>query len=442
MRLQVAFVLQKCYTNSGLIGINKVIRSRLSKIWREDMIRVLHFVSIPAVWSGVMNVIMNYYRMIDRDQIQFEFLCFIRCDREESYEEEIRHLGGQVNYIEKPGSSWSSVKQIQEFFKKYADRYTWLHNHEVYLSFFLKPLAAKYGLRNFIVHCHATQYSDHRLAALRNQILCIPISWMKCSRFACSEEAGYFLYGKKQMKAGNVFVMQNAIHLEKYRFDEVKRKKLRHQYGVDNCFVLGHIGRMECQKNHAFLLRVFQEVYQYIPNSRLVLVGDGSLREALEYRAEQYGIKDAVLFLGNRGDVPDLLQMMDLFLLPSLFEGVGVVLLEAQANGLSCIASDQVPHSVSITVDIESNGFEKNGVIFKPVLDDTSDLIREKQEQKIKNVDVTMEEAIHEWVKEIIYISNTNKSGIRRNLNLPKSMEHSQYNIQNAVQELEYQYQT
>lgn len=418
-----------------------MIRSRLFKIWREDMIRVLHFVSIPAVWSGVMNVIMNYYRMIDRDQIQFEFLCFIHCDREESYEEEIRHLGGQVNYIEKPGSSWNSVKQIQEFFKKYADRYTWFHNHEVYLSFFLKPLAAKYGLRNFIVHCHATQYSDHRFAALRNQILCIPISWMKCSRFACSEEAGYFLYGKKQMEAGNVFIMQNAINLEKYRFDEVTRKKLRHQYGLDNCFVLGHIGRMECQKNHAFLLRVFQEVHRYLPNSRLVLVGDGSLRKALECRAEQYGIKDTVLFLGNRDDVPDLLQMMDLFLLPSLFEGVGIVLLEAQANGLSCIASDQVPHSVSITMDIESNGSENAGVVFKPILDTTSDLLREKQDQTIKNEDPEMEDVIYEWVNEIIYSSNTNIDHMRRSLTLPKSMEHSQYNIQNAVKELEYQYQ-
>lgn len=154
------------------------------------MIKVLHFVSTPAIWSGVMSVIMNYYRHIDRSRVQFDFLCFLPC--EESYAKEINELGGQVFFISKPSASPRTLKELTAFFKKHQGEYQWFHNHEVYLSFLLKPISEHCGIKDFIVHSHATRYSDRKWAAVRNRILCFPIRFMKCHRFACSEAAGFF----------------------------------------------------------------------------------------------------------------------------------------------------------------------------------------------------------------------------------------------------------
>ena len=198
---------------------------------QTDCIRVLHFVSTLSRGSGVMSVIMNYYRHIDRNEVQFDFLHFVAC--EDSYIEEIRALGGRIYCIDKPGSSFQSVKQLDLFFRLHAEEYTWLHNHEVYLTFLLRPFAKRYGLEKFIVHCHATKYSDKTLHAVRNRILCLPIRFMKVDRFACSEAAGKFLYGEKMLKAGKVFIMHNAIDCEKFRFRPELRERLRKEMGLE-----------------------------------------------------------------------------------------------------------------------------------------------------------------------------------------------------------------
>ena len=254
-------------------------------------IRVLHFVSTLSRGSGVMSVIMNYYRHIDRDNVQFDFLHFIAC--EDSYMEEIRELGGKIYCIDKPGSSFQSIKQLNSFFRLHAGEYTWLHNHEVYLTFLLRPIAKRYGLEKFIVHCHATKYSDKTLNAVRNRILCLPIRFMKVERFACSEAAGKFLYGEKMLKAGNVFIMHNAIDCEKFRFRPEVRERLRKEMGLEGKFVIGHVGRFERQKNHEFLIEVFAEVKKQRPESVLLLVGDGSL--------EQKGLPVSCLEAYNNG---------------------------------------------------------------------------------------------------------------------------------------------
>ncbi|MFQ7183512.1 MULTISPECIES: glycosyltransferase family 1 protein [Hungatella] len=308
-------------------------------------IRVLHFVSTLSRGSGVMSVIMNYYRHIDRDKVQFDFLHFIAC--EDSYMEEIRELGGKIYCIDKPGSSFQSIKQLNSFFRLHAGEYTWLHNHEVYLTFLLRPIAKRYGLEKFIVHCHATKYSDKTLNAVRNRILCLPIRFMKVERFACSEAAGKFLYGEKMLKAGKVFIMHNAIDCEKFRFRPEVRERLRKEMGLDGKFVIGHVGRFERQKNHEFLIEVFAEVKKRIPESMLLLVGEGTKKNWIEYQVEKINLTSNVLFLGQRSDVENLLQAMDILLLPSRYEGLGIVLFEAQAAGMKCFVSDYVPKESS-----------------------------------------------------------------------------------------------
>ena len=303
-------------------------------------IRVLHFVSTLSRGSGVMSVIMNYYRHIDRDKVQFDFLHFIAC--EDSYMDEIRELGGKIYCIDKPGSSFQSIKQLNSFFRLHAGEYTWLHNHEVYLTFLLRPIAKRYGLEKFIVHCHATKYSDKTLNAARNRILCLPIRLMKVERFACSEAAGKFLYGEKMLKAGNVFIMHNAIDCEKFRFRPEVRERLRKEMGLDGKFVIGHVGRFERQKNHEFLIEVFAECKKEIDSCILLLIGEGSLRSKIEKKVVEKGLKNSIIFLTKRNDMEYLYQVMDLFVLPSLYEGLPVSCLEAQVNGLECIVSRTV----------------------------------------------------------------------------------------------------
>ena len=303
-------------------------------------IRVLHFVSTLSRGSGVMSVIMNYYRHIDRDKVQFDFLHFIAC--EDSYMEEIRELGGKIYCIDKPGSSFQSIKQLNSFFRLHAGEYTWLHNHEVYLTFLLRPIAKRYGLEKFIVHCHATKYSDKTLNAVRNRILCLPIRFMKVERFACSEAAGKFLYGEKMLKAGKVFIMHNAIDCEKFRFRPEVRERLRKEMGLEGKFVIGHVGRFERQKNHEFLIEVFAECKKEIDSCILLLIGEGSLRSKIEKKVVEKGLKNSIIFLTKRNDMEYLYQVMDLFVLPSLYEGLPVSCLEAQVNGLECIVSRTV----------------------------------------------------------------------------------------------------
>lgn len=311
------------------------------------MIRVLHFVSTPAIWSGVMGVIMNYYRHLDRSEIQFDFLCFLPC--EESYEEEIRTLGGRVFFLPKPGVSLHALKAVNEFFKEHGKNYDWLHNHEVYLSFFLRPISKHYGIKNFIIHSHATKYSDRIPAAWRNRILCLPIRFISCKHMACSRAAGEFLFHRSLGKKIPCLILPNAIEPQAFYYKEAIRSQYREQLGLESAYLIGHIGRFVPQKNHRFLLSVFRDVLEETLDAHLLLIGDGPLKRDMERYADQLNITEHVHFLGQRKDTAPLLWTMDLFVLPSLYEGLPVSCLEAQAAGLPCIIADTVSREVQAT---------------------------------------------------------------------------------------------
>lgn len=309
------------------------------------MIRILHFVSTPARWSGVMGVVMNYYRHIDRSRIQFDFLYFLPC--EESFEAEIHSMGGRAFFVSRPVCR-QGIKELADFLRIHSGEYKWFHNHEVYLTFLLKPLTAHYGLNNFIVHCHATRYSDRTLAALRNWITCLPIPYMTCTRFACSVAAGNFLFGKRRSGKRDFWVIPNAVERRRFLYNRETRSQYRQRLHLEKAFVILHIGRFVPQKNHLFLLKFFYDIALSIPEARLLLAGDGFLKESVEKKACELGISDKVLFLGQRDDIPGLLQAADLFVLPSLYEGLPISCLEAQASGLPCLISDTITDEVCL----------------------------------------------------------------------------------------------
>lgn len=300
---------------------------------------------------------MNYYMHVNREEIQFDFVYFI--ESEASYADEICALGGRMYQIPKPGFSIQSQKALWRFFQQYGANYVWLHNHETYLTMFLYPLAKKCGIQHVAVHAHLTQYSDKKISAIRNRFLCMPIKYLPVSKIACSKAAAQFLYGTEE----NIYIMRNMVDAEQYAYDVTKREEIRQQYEIPgNTFVVGHIGRLETQKNHKFLIMLFAQFYCNNPNSRLLLVGSGTLKQEIQAFVKELQIEQAVIFAGQQTDMQAYLSAMDVFVLPSLFEGLPMVALEAQANGLQCILADTITQETAMTDQVEFCDLEDLGM--------------------------------------------------------------------------------
>jgi glycosyltransferase involved in cell wall biosynthesis len=348
------------------------------------MIRILHLVSTLSKGSGVMSLIMNYYRHIDRSKIQFDFCFFI--DENETYDEEIINLGGKIYKISRPSLKKSFKNKVKNFFEEQKGIYTTLHIHEVYLTFLFAPIAKNSGIYNIITHSHSTKFSDNKISALRNRLLCVRINKHANHFFACSTMAGISLYGKKMMKEGKVIIINNAIDCEKFKYDEPTRNKIRKELNLEDNFVIGHIGRFKEQKNHKFLIDVFSVIKKQNKKAKLLLVGEGPLFNQTLENIKQLNLIDDVLFLKQRNDVSKILQTMDAFILPSLFEGLGIVLLEAQSAGLPCYASNVVPIEAKVTDEFHYLSLKEQPRVWaNVVLNSVENINRSNSYIKVKN---------------------------------------------------------
>ena len=178
----------------------------------------------------------------------------------------------------------------------------------------------------------------------------LPIRTIADYLFACSKKAGIWLYGKRAVNSGNFYIIQNGIDLSRFAFDPQKRRKMRQSLGIEeSTIVLGHVGRLTVPKNHKFLLELFAQYHKCNPDSFLLLVGDGELLETIKQQCGQLKIDNSVKMVGGRTNTEDYYQAMDVFLFPSLWEGLGIVVVEAQANGLPCLVSDNVPKDALVT---------------------------------------------------------------------------------------------
>lgn len=293
---------------------------------------------------------MNYYRNIDTKQTQFDFMFFENSDN--SYEEEILNNGGKVFKVQKPSIGLGFKKTLGERFKKINKNceYSILHIHTPYLVFLISKQAKRNGFKYIIGHSHATTYSDHFLGKVRNFI----IKKMMFKRYitnymTCSIAASDFLYGKKEFKKGNVYLLNNAVSIKDFAFNELTRNIYQDEFNSKDKIILGHVGRLENQKNHMFLLEVFKLLDNKSPNKfKLILVGNGSLEKKIKDYIEKNQLLDKVVLTGFRSDVDELLNVFDIFLLPSLFEGLPVVAIEAQTNGLPVILSNKITKEVGL----------------------------------------------------------------------------------------------
>ena len=295
-------------------------------------IRILHIVTYMGR-GGLETMLMNYYRAIDRAKVQFDFLT--HRDFRADYDDEIEALGGKIYRLPNLNPfSRSYLGALDRFFREHPE-YRIVHSHLDCMSAIPLKAAKKHGVPVRIGHAHnSNQPRDAKY--LLKLFYKRMIAGQATQLFACSEEAGRWMFGNADFR-----VLNNAIDAGKYAFDADIRSTVRHELGLPaDALVVGHVGRFDPQKNHRFLVEIFEKMPE---DARLLLVGDGVLRPDVEQQAEALGIRDRVLFTGVRTDVDRLLQAMDVFLMPSLFEGLPVSIVEAQAAGLPCLISDKVP---------------------------------------------------------------------------------------------------
>ena len=295
--------------------------------------------------GGVEAVVNNYYRHTDTNHIRFDF--YIDDDSERPPSQEMLDRGAR--YFRIPSSRHMSrrVRVLTRMFKE--NGYTIIHSHMNTLNAPVLYAAWRAGVPVRISHNHSTGNTREWKRAVAKQLLRMTGSWFATSRMACGEAAGRWFFGDRLFDIGKVFVLPNAIDVDRYRFDPVSRQELRGGIGTADRFVVGHAGRFMPQKNHSYVLRVFKAVLARKPEAVLWLVGDGELKDQIQAQAELMGISASVLFLGARSDLAALYSAMDCFILPSLYEGLPLVGLEAQAAGLPCFFSENVSKEVALS---------------------------------------------------------------------------------------------
>lgn len=315
------------------------------------MIRVLQCVN-NMHRAGLETMLMNYYRHMDRTKVQFDFLTH-RPERSD-YDDEIEALGGKIYRAPRlyPQNYPAYFAYMKRFFADHPE-YKIVHSHIDAMSF-LPLLAAKRAKVPYrIAHSHNTSI-DRDFKYLLKQFFRLLLPSAANKLCACGDEAGKFLF-----RTGDFTVIPNAIEAEKFRFDEAVRAEMRRELGIENTFVIGHIGRFAYAKNQKFLIDIFAEILKCCSDSVLVVVGTGEKTNEIKAYAHATGADEKILFLGNRNDVEKLYQAMDVFAMPSLFEGVPVVGIEAQFASLPCVFSDRVPKEVAFSQNCEFIALEK-----------------------------------------------------------------------------------
>ncbi len=296
--------------------------------------------------GGAETLVMNIYRKINRDLVQFDFV--VHTADKADYDDEIYDLGGRIFKVPRYTvlNHFSYKRAWISLFQEHYKEWKAVHGHMYSTAAIYLKIAKEFGLKT-IAHSHNTS-SGYGTQALVKGIIQKPLKGDGADYlFACSKPAGEWLFGRDNLS--RVVILNNAVDVHKFAYNGTTRSQVRRDLELDNKQVVGHVGRFETQKNHTFLIDIFNEVNKINSNCILLLIGRGELEYQIINKVDQYGLKDKVRFLGVRADISELLQAMDIFVMPSLFEGLPVTLLEAQAAGLPCLASDTITNEAKVT---------------------------------------------------------------------------------------------
>ena len=314
-------------------------------------IRVLHCV-VCLGRGGTETLLMNVYRNIDRTKVQFDFLTSI----EGEYEAEVKALGGRVYrtpFISTVGP-FAYAKKLRTFFAAHPE-YKIVHSHMDKFSGMVVREAKNAGVPVRIAHCHSIGNAGNLEYRAVKNYYGTKVLANATQLFACSKSAAQWMFGKM---AGQAIIIKNGVDLESFCFCPI----------AHSIPTIVHVGSFTALKNHAFLLEVFNEVLKASPHAQLMLVGDGSLKLKMQQKAQKLGISPNVCFLGSCANVADVLNSADVFCLPSLFEGLGMVLIEAQACGLPCLASTGVPQEANAAGKVTYLSLRESKIVWAQAL--------------------------------------------------------------------------
>lgn len=316
----------------------------------KEPIKILQMIGSLNV-GGSQTMILNIYEVIDKTKIQFDFI--IDHDDHLYYKDYVESMGARVYTMPSfNGKNYFDVRKCWErFFQEHAE-YKILHSHvRSYASVFL-PIAKKNGVKT-IIHSHSTS-NGKGISSIAKHILQYPLRYQADFFMGCSKSSGEWLFGKKIIESQRFKVIANGVDINKYLPNDIIRNQIRNYLNIpDDNVVFGHIGRFHEAKNFPFLIELFSCIYRKNRKSKLLLVGDGGERSMIEELIQKLSLSDAVIMLGMRNDVPNILQAMDCFLFPSKWEGLPVTLVEAQASGIPCLVSDCVTREVALSDDIQ-----------------------------------------------------------------------------------------
>lgn len=315
-----------------------------------EPIRVLHNIA-SLHFGGSQAFVMNIYDNINREKVQFDFIVTPE-ERKDLYDQ-VEQMGGRIfacpKYTGK--NHFAYCKWWNDFFTEHPE-YHVIHGHVRSTASIYLKIAKQHGLVT-IAHSHSTS-NGSGFSAVVKDIMQRPLRHTADYLFACSDKAGQWLYGKKAITQSNYLMIPNGVDLRRFAFNKIKREQMRCELGIEeDTFVLGHLGRISAPKNHKFLVELFAEYHKENPNSKLLLVGDGELFENVKQLIDQLDIGDVAIMVGSKTNTEDYYQAMDVFVFPSLWEGLPVSVVEAQANGLPCLLSDVITRDVDLTDQVQ-----------------------------------------------------------------------------------------
>ena len=345
-------------------------------------VRVLQVLGGTSL-GGAESRVMDSYRHLDRSRIQFDFC--VHSQEEGFFDKEIESLGGHIYRVPRfQVVNWLAYRKAwKDFFREHPG-YVAVHGHMTSTASIYLPIAKAAGVPLTIAHARSAGV-DPGLKGAMTRFLRRNLGKKADVCLTCSRLAGEAVFGKKMVEAGRVTTVPNAIDAREFAFSEKKRKQKRTELGIgEQEFVIGHVGRFGHMKNHAFLLDVFAEICRKVPDSRLLLVGEGGLMDSVREKATSLGLSDRVIFTGNQAQVADFYMAMDFFVFPSIFEGLPGSVIEAQAAGLRCLVSDSVTDEVLITPLAQAHSLSDKASVWAQNVLERRSYEREQMEQAIK----------------------------------------------------------
>ncbi|RDW22403.1 glycosyltransferase family 1 protein [Oceanobacillus arenosus] len=322
---------------------------------REAPLRILQVVGAMNM-GGTETMLMNIYRHMDRESVQFDFISY--SSQEAHYDQEIKALGGSVIKLSKT----NSIKEIYNVIKRNGP-YDAVHAHTLFHCGIANVAAYLAGVKIRISHAHTTLDNSNSIARkVYITTMRTIIKLFSTDLLACSNGAGTYLFGKNGVNQRKYSFFPNVIDYSTFlqpSYAEVKKFKL--EAGVGKSIIIGHVGRFIEAKNHTFLLEIMKSVIKRDPSIKLLLVGDGDLRLEIEAKAKNDGLLANIKFVGIRTDIATMLHNMDVFVFPSIHEGLGLVLLEAQASGIPCIVSEAIQPEADLNIGLVSKLLLANG---------------------------------------------------------------------------------